>query len=306
MIIWFLNTLFFWNASSQCFWVNFFFFLQIFWGLLVIDKGIVVQSACAATSLLFLHFFCICLPCCYFACTHTIKCVSEGVEQRVLSNGVCQCDAFFSTILRQGAADLGHSTLSPSLSLALAQFVSFLFLLLLTLFIHPFIKCTPRFSFSNYSYVIYPRGDLIALKEYICDTELSWQLLGKFVGPEKAKLWWKLLQISAACCTYFMHQSFVCVWMCMPHCCMRINDCSVHFILLFCGGFVLWVLNWKGRNQQSCVVWAAGAACTFMFLYKSFWIQLKYWASSQSCDQIGIQPLFLSSRGLSTLLDMTC
>lgn len=120
------------------------------------------------------------------------------------------------------------------------------------------------------------------------------------------KLWWKLLQISAACCTYFMHQSFVCVWMCMPHCCMRINDCSVHFLLLFCGGFVLWVLNWKGRNQQSCVVWAAGAACTFMFLYKSFWIQLKYWASSQSCDQIGIQPLFLSSRGLSTLLDMTC
>lgn len=198
-----------------------------------------------------------------------------------------------------------HS-LSPSLSLALAQFVSFLFLLLLTLFIHPFIKCTPRFSFSNYSYVIYPRGDLIALKEYICDTELSWQLLDKFVGLEKAKLWWKLLQISAACCTYFMHRSFVCVWMCMPHCCMRINDCSVHFILLFCGGFVLWVLNWKGRNQQSCIVWAAGAACTFMFLYKSFWIQLKYWASSQSCDQIGIQPLFLSSRGLSTLLDMTC
>lgn len=105
---------------------------------------------------------------------------------------------------------------------------------------------------------------------------------------------------------HLLYASVICVCMCMPHCCMRINDCSVHFILLFCGGFVLWVINWKGRNQQSCVVWAAGAACTFMFLCKSFWIQLKYWASSQSCDQIGIQPLFLSSRGLSTLLDMTC
>lgn len=180
-------------------------------------------------------------------------------------------------------------TLTPLLSFALALFVSL---------------CSPRLSHSpshssvthtlslavKVSWVIYPQdaaliypsptttnshnglsdadsADMKLNRSDLCvELNCSESCLTNSGTLKKVILWWK-----------------ICVnWCAFFHSCITLSYVNMRDYT------VLYILG----MGESCPVWADAIACTFTFFYKSFWIQLKYCASWQSCDQSGIQPLF--------------
>lgn len=75
------------------------------------------------------------------------------------------------------------------------------------------------------------------------------------------KLWWKLLQISAACCTYFMHQSFVCVYgcACLIVVCALMTAVCIFFYCFVGGGCTM---SAKLKGQESAELCSLSCRCS--------------------------------------------